>query len=202
MGEKLLNKSGMSFFAILIILLSLPLSCATPQPGRSSGLPERKSKPVITIGKLEKAIHALINRERERNGLAPLAWDDALADIARKHSQDMAKRNYFDHYSPEGRDYFYRYLQEGYQCAVREGRIIHQGAENIALNHLYDSFTTINGDAYYDWNSQDKLAESTVQGWMKSPGHRKNILTPYFRKEGIGVVISPDDKVYITENFC
>jgi len=37
---------------------------------------------------------------------------------------------------------------------------------------------------------------------MKSPGHRKNILTPYWKKEGIGVHIGPDDKVYVTQNFC
>ncbi len=76
------------------------------------------------------------------------------------------------------------------------------GAENIALNHLYDSVTTVNGEPFYDWNSMDKIAETTVQGWMKSPGHRRNVLTPYFRSEGIGVVISNDGKVYITQNFC
>jgi uncharacterized protein YkwD len=184
------------------ILFSSLFSCAAPQPSRSSGLPERKSKPSISIAKLEKTIHLLINKERQQNGLSAMSWDDSLAGIARKHSRDMSKRNYFDHYSPEGHDYLFRYRQGGYQCAVTEGRIIHMGAENIALNHLYDSVTTINGRAFYDWNSQDKIAETTVQGWMKSPGHRKNILTPYFRKEGIGVIISPDDKVYITENFC
>ncbi len=186
----------------LFVLFSSLFSCAAPQPSRSTRLPERKSKPVISIAKLEKTIHALINEERRQNGLSPIVWDNALAEIARQHSRDMAKRNYFDHYSPEGRDYLYRYQLAGYRCSVPEGRIIHMGAENLALNHLYDSVTTINGKAFYDWNPQDKLAETTVQGWMKSPGHRKNILTPYFRKEGIGVVVSPDDKVYITQNFC
>ncbi len=187
---------------VLIILLAFVASCAGPQPVRSSRLPERKSKPGINISKLEKTIHTLINQERQRNGLSSISWDNMLAEIARKHSRDMTKRNYFDHYSPEGHDYLYRYRQEGYQCAVNDGRIIHMGAENIALNHLYDSVTTVNGEAFYDWNSQNKIAGTTVQGWMKSLGHRKNILTPYFRKEGIGVVISPDGKVYITQNFC
>jgi uncharacterized protein YkwD len=186
-------------FAIFIILLSLFLSCAAPERAR---MPEHTRKPSINVSRLEKAIHALVNDERRKNGLSTTQWDDALSAVARKHSQDMSRRNYFDHYSPEGHDYLYRYRQEGYQCAVKEGHVIHMGAENIALNHLYDSVITINGEAFYDWNSEDKLAQTTVQGWMKSPGHRKNILTPYFRKEGIGVVISPDDKVYITENFC
>jgi len=187
---------------VLIMLFSMIVSCAGLQPTHSSRLTDSKSKPSISITKLETAIHALINKERQDNGLTRITWDDALSAIARKHSRDMSKRHYFDHYSPEGHDYLYRYEQGGYQCAVVEGHTIHMGAENIALNHLYDSVTKVNGEAFYDWNSQDKIAETTVQGWMRSPGHRKNILTPYFRKEGIGVFISPDDKVFITQNFC
>jgi uncharacterized protein YkwD len=200
MRRTALNTSLMQ--VVLIMYLSAVISCAGLQPARSSRLPERKSKPGINISKLEKTIHTLINKERQRNGLSVVLWDNMLSEIARLHSRDMSKRNYFDHYSPEGHDYLYRYRHEGYQCAVTEGRIIHMGAENIALNHLYDSVTTLNGKAFYDWNSQDKIARTTVQGWMKSPGHRKNILTPYFRNEGIGVDISPDGKVYITQNFC
>ena len=186
----------------LFVLFFFLLSCAAPQRVRTDRLPEQRNKPSINISSLEKTIHILINNERRKNGLPPTQWDDELSAIARKHSKDMSKRNYFDHYSPEGHDYLYRYGQEGYQCSVPEGRIIHMGAENIALNHLYDSVTTINRSVFYDWNSQDKIAETTVEGWMKSPGHRKNILTPYFKKEGIGAVISPEDKVYITQNFC
>ncbi|MBS1128555.1 MAG: serine protease, partial [Nitrospirae bacterium] len=39
-------------------------------------------------------------------------------------------------------------------------------------------------------------------GWMNSQGHRKNILTPHWLNQGIGVFISTDDTVYITQNFC
>lgn len=46
-----------------------------------------------------------------------------------------------------------------------------------------------------------KLASSTVRGWMNSPGHRQNILNPYYDKEGIVVSISSDDKVYITQDL-
>ena len=134
--------------------------------------------------------------------MGELAWNDTLSGIARSHSRDMGKRNYFDHLSPEGKDFFTRYRQAGYSCSIRLGNVIHQGAENIALNHLYDSMTTVNGKAYYDWNSGEKIAETTVRGWMDSPGHRKNILTPHWKTEGIGVFISPDGKVYITQNFC
>jgi uncharacterized protein YkwD len=201
--EELSHRLNLFTRAICLMALVFSLAaCAQPQPIPASRLPEHKSKPHVRIVELEKKIHALINRERQQHGLRPLAWDHALVVIARKHSRDMAKRKYFDHISPEGYDFSYRFRKEGYSCAVTVGNVIYTGAENIALNNLYDSVTTVNGEAFYDWNSPDKIAETTVKGWMNSPGHRKNILTPHWRNEGIGLVISPDDKVYITQNFC
>ena len=44
-------------------------------------------------------------------------------------------------------------------------------------------------------------AEEFVEQINRS-GHRKNILTPHWKREGIGVEVDPDDKVYITQNFC
>lgn len=190
--------------ALLIAALSLAgLSCYAP---RSTGRPDapliHRAKPVLRAHDLEKRIHALINRERGKHGLSPLSGDDALARIARGHSKDMASRRYFSHDSPEGRDFSYRYRQEGYACSLRIGNTVHMGAENIFLNVRFNSVTTVNGDAYYDWNSEEQIAETTVRGWMDSPGHRKNILTPHWRSEGIGVFLSPDDNIYITQNFC
>jgi uncharacterized protein YkwD len=187
--------------ALLFVSMLLPMCAPSPSVRAIRGV-EAKKQPPIKIAALEQQIHKLINKERRRQGLPPLSWDNALAAVARSHSRDMAKRNYFSHYSPEGRDFSFRYKEAGYQCALRVGSSLYLGAENILQNNLYDSVTTINGTAYYDWNTQEKIAETSVQGWMKSPGHRKNILTPQWRKEGIGVVIAPDDKVYITQNFC
>ncbi len=195
------NRKTIISIEVLFLLAALIACAPSPAPVDYHSL-KRRPQPKIVIAGLERKIHILINKERRKEGLSLLEWNSALADIARGHSRDMAKRNYFEHYSPEGHDYLYRYRQAGYTCAVREGRTIYEGAENIALNHLYDSVTTVNGEAFYDWNSEDKIAATTVQGWMKSPGHRKNILTPYFRSEGLGVVIMKDGKVYITQNFC
>jgi len=160
-----------------------------------------RPQPRVVPSGLEKQIHALVNEERRKQGLSLLEWDDALANIARKHSQDMAMKSYFSHKSFDGRDLSDRYKQAGYACGVRVNSTIYGGAENIFQNNLYDSVTTVNGTAYYDWNSERKIAETAVRGWMNSPGHRKNILAPHWRNEGIGVVIAPDNKVYITQNF-
>jgi uncharacterized protein YkwD len=37
---------------------------------------------------------------------------------------------------------------------------------------------------------------------MSSSGHRRNILTRHYRREGIGVAIGKDGKVLVTQNFC
>lgn len=199
-----IQKQKALFFLMFAFILSCSYSCApAPSPSRMSyGVVMERPKPKVDVAVLEKQIHVLINNERRIRGLTQLAWNDSLNGIARRHSKDMSKRNYFDHFSPEGHDFSYRYQQGGYSCAVREGNIIHAGAENIALNHLYDSITTVNGRMFHEWNAQEKIAYTTVEGWMKSPGHRKNILTPAFKSEGIGVVIGPEGKVYITQNFC
>jgi len=147
-------------------------------------------------------IHGLINRERLAENFAPLAWDASLAAVAHGHSADMARRSYFSHDSPEGEDFEARYRKGQYKCALRTGNVIHLGAENLARGSLYASVTTRNGVEYFDWNSEEKIASTTVRGWMASPGHRANILTAYWRHEGIGIVIAPDRKVYVTQNFC
>ena len=163
---------------------------------------QQEPQPTVEATDLAKRIHAQINKNRNNHGLQSLDWNDTLSRIAAKHSQDMAKRNYLGHNSPEGKTFSDRYRQGGYSCGIRVGNYIHTGAENIALSRLYNSTTTENNITYYDWNSVQEIALKTVDGWMNSPGHRENILTPHWRKEGIGVKIGPGNNVYITQNFC
>ena len=161
------------------------------------------SKPTINVEELELQIHSFVNEERRKNGLSTLNWDDALANIARKHSQDMAQNNFFSHDNLKGQDPTERGKIAGYYCRKDFSSYYMEGiAENLFQNNLYDSVTYYNGIPSYDWNTQDEIARSTVNGWMTSPGHRQNILTATYDKEGIGVAISSDDKVLITQNFC
>lgn len=164
----------------------------------------QKTQTRVEAADLAKRIHTLINRERKKHRLDMLAWSGDLARIAEKHSLDMHSRNYLSHDTPEGKGFPERYRQARYRCEIRAGQVIYSGAENIALSHLYNSSVIEDGVAYRNWNSAQDIAQRTVQGWMKSPGHRKNILTPHWRQEGIGVRIepSPGHKVYITQNFC
>lgn len=161
-------------------------------------------KPIFSAEELEARIHLLTNVARNENDVHGIGYDDELSIIARAHSSDMIERGFFDHKTPDGLDPSDRGKEAGYKC----GKFAYFGglAENLALQSLYSSTTTTKvGDETfqtYEWNSLEEIAENTVDGWMDSPGHRKNILTKNFDREGIGVVIATDFSLMITQNFC
>lgn len=166
-------------------------------------LKDENQKPTIDPLLLARKIHELINKEREKRRIKKLEWNEELEKIALSHSRDMAKRNYFAHKTPEGKDPSDRAKERGFLCQKKYGSYIRSGiGENIFQNHIFKSATYLEDRAYYDYRSFDEIAESTVEGWMKSEGHRENILNPEYDSEGIGVVISESGEIYITENFC
>ncbi|GAB4482200.1 MAG: hypothetical protein OHK006_00020 [Thermodesulfovibrionales bacterium] len=152
--------------------------------------------------RLAETIHGLVNKERGRKGQRPLVWDEWLFTIAANYSRDMAERRFFSHADPDGRTFTDRYRDDGYECKVKQGNVTSLGGENIAQTGLYRSAVTRGGKTSYNWLAEEEIAAAVVKLWMNSKGHRQNILTPYFRKQGIGVFITPDRKVYVTQNFC
>lgn len=178
------------------------VSTATPPPTVATGDGAVYPYPITLTG-LEQRVHDLINQQRAREGLGSLSFDPALAGIARNHSEDMAAQHYFAHMNPGGQDPTARGTAAGYSCRKNYGLYYTYGiAENLFLNNLYSSATFYsNRETVYHWNSPEAIAQITVAGWMNSTGHRENILTPAFDREGIGIAIA-SEKVYITENFC
>ena len=158
---------------------------------------------VLSLPLLEIRVHELINKQRTENGLVTLQFDQALAAIARNHSEDMATQDYFAHENPAGQDPTARGIAAGYNCRKNYGSYYTYGlAENLFQNNLYSSATYYsNRTTVYSWTSPEEIAQSSVAGWMNSSGHRENILTSSYGREGIGVAIG-SEKVYITEDFC
>jgi len=175
------------------------------QPPVSSYTSSNPAAPFVDPAALEARVHTLINEKRQQNGLSSLSYDPFLADIARGHSWDMAGRNYFEHESPEGLTPRDRGNIAGYPCIRVIGRYTYEGiAENLYQGYRASSYYSDAGGniTSYNWRSLEDIAQVTVNGWMDSPGHRKNILDDHVILEGIGVSFSADDKVYITENLC
>jgi len=165
--------------------------------------------PPITEGynrtKVERRVHYYINQEREKQGLPRLSFDTELREIARGHSSDMAKREYFAHESPSGADMEDRYENAGYRCRTIKSRtgsrtVYAAGGENIAQTYWQQEIVTESGDTKY-FDTNDELARGIVEQWMNSPRHRKNILQPYWNSEGIGLY-KKNQQIYATQNFC
>ena len=195
--------SNMNEKALLKIIFVFIL-CALCITGiaESREKPDRSFAPDIDIRQLENKIHNLVNNERAKKGLPSLLQDKHLSKVARKYSQDMVGRNFFSHNDPDGRSFYDRYKTEGFECCIRIGNTTCMGAENIAQTYLYSSSFYKDGKTLHTWSTEDKIAESVVKLWMSSKGHKANILTPYFKRQGIGVVFSDNGMAYVTENFC
>jgi uncharacterized protein YkwD len=111
----------------------------------------------------------LVNQERAQSGCNPLQANAALTTAASKHSTDMSDRDYFSHTTPEGVTFDERIKAAGYGLP---------GAENIARGQ--------------------KTADAVMADWMKSPGHRANILNCQLKVIGVSL---DTDGFYWTQDF-
>ena len=134
-----------------------------------------------------------------------MAWDDAVSAVARKHSEDMARRNYFNHLSPEGQNSVDRCRLASINISKNpSGGVYYLGcSENIFQCSLVKVYWHNKSGvlARVEYYTLTEIAELAVKGWMGSQGHRENILKSYWRTEGIGIAISSGGDVYVTQNF-
>lgn len=136
------------------------LNFLTIEPKSHESVQLRFSTTKVTIDeKAERQMLDLVNKERAKAGVGPVAMDEKLRQLARDYSKDMFARGYFSHYNPEGQSPFDRMDERGITY-------VHAG-ENLALA---------------------PNVELAMQGLMESPGHRANILSENFGKIGIGVM--------------
>src|SRR5688572_18137823 len=123
----------------------------------SVGMPEQAA--------LERVL-ALVNRARATpracgkksfGAAAPVRWNEKLAEASRRHAADMARHNYFSHRGRDGSDPGQRIERTGYRYAAT--------GENIAAG------ATMTPD-------------DAVAGWIKSPTHCANLMSPGFTEMG------------------
>jgi uncharacterized protein YkwD len=109
----------------------------------------------------------LLNGERSDAGLGPLKQNPKLAAAAVEHSQEMVAKQYFDHTGKDGTDPVDRIRKVGYIPSV--------GLWTVGENLAWGTGTLA-------------TPKEIVAAWMKSQGHRENILRPQFKEIGFGVV--------------
>jgi len=127
---------------------------------------------LLALAVAVQTVFAQINDERHSDGVPSLALDDCLTATANARADDMLRRNYFGHRTPDGR------LPWDYLRA--DGCPFHYAAENIA-------------------EAPDPLY-AVMELW-NSPEHRRNTLDAHYRKVGIGTSTRPDGTEIIVEDF-
>src|SRR5919108_1856479 len=128
--------------------------------------PRSRSRARSATAALEDAVLARINRVRRGRGLRPLRHNARLAAAASFHSNDMARKGYFEHDSANGTA-FWRRIERFYPS---EGFRSWTVGENLL------------------WGSDTYGGAFALREWMNSPPHRANILSRDWREVGIGAV--------------
>ena len=154
-----------------------PLLASPGRCGARANFVAASSASVAAPNASERRAFELVNEERRERGQQPLAWDGELTRLARQHSENMARQNFFSHTDRDGLDTADRAAVGG----VCGWRAI---AENIAYNQGFD----------------DPVGFA-VERWMQSPKHRENILRTVFTHAGIGMARGADGRVYFTQVF-
>jgi uncharacterized protein YkwD len=125
----------------------------------------------------ERRAFDLINAERQRRGLRPLAWDGGLTRLARYHSQNMARGGFLSHVDRDGLDLKARAQVLGLHGWSTLG-------ENIAYNQGFNDPTAF-----------------AVERWMVSQKHRENALNGEYTHAAVGIARAADGTYYFTQVF-
>lgn len=131
-----------------------------------------------SIPNLEQDVHRAINAERIRAGLRELSWDGELAAVARAYCEAMAEEQFLSHHSPVAG-------QGTPADRVRAAGLRVEGVgENLARL------------------SRGATASDAVEGWMRSRGHRENLLTPEWETGGVGVAQDAAGDLFFAHLFA
>lgn len=154
--------------ATLLLALALTGMLAAPAGAPAAGTAAAKTgcpgqgNAAAASTAQERAMLCLVNRARRQHGLRALAQLTSLHRAARRKSADVLRCDEFSHEAC-GREFTYWMSRFGYS-GCREG-------ENIA------------------WGSGPYATPRSIfQMWMRSPGHRRNILGPY-ADTGLGLEV-------------
>jgi uncharacterized protein YkwD len=121
---------------------------------------------IRNVARIARSILCLLNAERVARRLKPLRHNRKLARAAVGHSRDMVTRGYFAHNGADG---------DPVSRIKRAGYIPRAGVWTIGENLAYGTGAAAS-------------PAQIVAAWMRSPGHKANILTRGFKEIGIGIV--------------
>lgn len=146
-----------------------------------------------------------INGQRNQHDLSTLTYNKTLEKAAQAHAEWMARERKMEHLQVEAKSYdeFRTCNHHPINRAINAGYIEWEevftavpGENGMGVVTKPDANEHIGEIIAVGWNAGHPAShtETIVTGWMKSPGHRKEILTARHEEMGIGVACTPDGK--------
>ena len=137
----------------------------------SNGIAGSRTITVIDLVAFANEVFRLTNLERENAGLEPFDRTPELTKTAVVRANELT--SYYSHNRPDGRSGFTAYSENGVT--------FHAAGENIAAGYM--------------------TPKDMVKGWMDSPGHRANILSPEYGHLGCGVAMDSTGRLSWSQEF-
>ncbi len=166
----------------LTMSLVFAQSAAKSKPGaREAPSQVDDALKIPDLDRVSKLIMETTNQFRKEEGRGELKSQEQLVETARDFADYLARTDKFSH-EADGSDPRARAKKHKYDpCIV---------AENIAYEYNSEGFLS------------EDLARRFMDGWKKSPGHRKNLLDPYILEAGMAVAHGKDPtKFYAVQVF-
>ena len=134
-------------------------SCAKEVPATKKEIDketEMNPKLLLQLVNSYRALGCNCGSEGRFAATASVAWNDKLEQAAIDHSEDMFTNKFLSHTGSDGSNPGTRIKRHGYDCKTY--------GENIARGY--------------------QTEKSVIEGWIKSPGHCRNIMNPNYKEMG------------------
>lgn len=159
------TKSLLAVF-VTALVASLLIAAAGAGAAHAGCKGARLAPAKLSKKRAERAVLCLINKQRKKRGLDKLKKDRKQRRAARRHSRRMVNKRCFSHRCKGEPDLTRRIKRAGYlpcNCYWGVGENLAYGERRLG--------------------SPKKI----VKAWMRSPGHRANVLEGRFEHIGIGI---------------
>jgi uncharacterized protein YkwD len=156
--------------ALTLVVIALTLAvgaadaAARPRPDRTPAA--ASTQQISEMPELQAQVLHAINDLRRERGLSGLRLSSALSLTALGHSVSMAQNGFFSHSGRNGSPFWQR-IKPKYRP-------------------LPNSYWSVGENLV--WASPTLSADETIQMWLASAPHRKNLLSPAWREVGLGAV--------------
>jgi uncharacterized protein YkwD len=174
--SKIINKlTYFCMFKLLLLIIGLASFFSIHSSAQSHSDKAEESK--LNVLFLEHLIKTQVDSVRKAHGLQPLVNDSVLYVAAQDHARYLSTEKTISHY------------QKAKVKHTPQNRADFYGAQHYLVGE--------NVLSYPLENTYISTARKMVLGWVNSPGHYKNIITPEYQITGLAIARHPESGNFI-----